>query len=56
MLALALGLGTGALIAGLVALAVAAGPVMRFTDATAAQLHDLGPYVDAVLVRQEGAR
>ena len=47
---------TGALIAGLVALTVAAGPVMRFTDATAAQLHDLGPYVDAVLVRQEGAR
>ncbi|WP_299361469.1 monovalent cation/H+ antiporter subunit D [uncultured Paracoccus sp.] len=46
----------GALIAGLVALTAGAGPVMRYTDATAGQLFDLAPYVDAVLVRQEGAR
>ena len=39
-----------------VGLTLAAGPVMRFTDATAAQLSDPAPYVEAVLVRQEGAK
>ena len=47
---------TGAMLAGVVGLTLAAGPVMRFTDATAAQLSDPAPYVEAVLVRQEGAR
>ena len=45
-----------ALIAGLVAMTVLAGPMTRFTAATAAQLTDPRPYVEAVLVRQEGAR
>ena len=47
---------TGAMLAGVVGLTLAAGPVMRFTDATAAQLSDPAPYVEAVLVRQEGAK
>ena len=47
---------TGAMLAGLAVLTLAAGPVMRFTDATAAQLSDPAPYVEAVLVRQEGAK
>lgn len=45
-----------ALIAGLVGMTLLAGPLTRFTEATAAQLMDAGPYLDAVLVRQEGAR
>lgn len=46
----------GALVAGLVLLTVAAGPVMRYTDATAAQLFDLEPYVQTLLVDQEGSK
>ena len=47
---------TGALITGMVALTVFAGPVMRYTDATARQIVDPAPYIEAVLVRQEGSR
>ena len=45
-----------ALISGLVAMTVLAGPLTRFTAATAEQLTDPRPYVEAVLIRQEGAR
>ena len=47
---------TAALVAGMVALTVMAGPVMRYADATARQLSDPMPYIDAVLVRQEGTK
>ena len=47
---------TGALIAGMVALAVFAGPVMDYAQDTARQLTDPAPYVDAVLMRQEGTK
>jgi multicomponent K+:H+ antiporter subunit D len=47
---------TGALIAGMVALAVFGGPVMDYARETARQLVDPAPYVDAVLLRQEGTR
>ena len=40
---------TGMLLAGIVAMTVFAGPVMRFADATAQQLHDSPAYIDAVL-------
>lgn len=40
---------TGALIAGLVALTVFAGPVTRWTQGTAAQLGDRAAYIEAVL-------
>ena len=46
----------GALIAGMAALTILAGPVMRFADATARQLADPQPYVQAVLVDQEGTK
>ncbi|MFO7757462.1 MAG: monovalent cation/H+ antiporter subunit D [Roseovarius sp.] len=38
-----------AMLGAIVALAVMAGPVMRYVDATAAQLHDPGSYIAAVL-------
>ncbi|WP_112873448.1 monovalent cation/H+ antiporter subunit D [Paracoccus endophyticus] len=47
---------TGALVAGMVALAVFGGPVMDYARETARQLVDPAPYVDAVLLRQEGTR
>ena len=46
----------GLLIAGLVAITLAAGPVTANLQRTADQLFDTGAYVDAVLVRQEDAR
>lgn len=45
-----------ALLAGLVALTAFAGPIITYTDATAAQLHQPGAYTEAVLVQQEGAK
>lgn len=47
---------TAALIAGMAALTVFAGPVMDYAAATARQLADPAPYVEAVLIRQEGSR
>ena len=47
---------TGGLVAGMVALAVLGGPMMRYADATARQLIDPAPYVEAVLVGQEGVK
>ena len=47
---------TGMLLAGIVAMTVFAGPVMRFADATAQQLHDSPAYIDAVLAMQEGTK
>lgn len=47
---------TGALIAGMVALTVLAGPAMRLADATAAQLHQPAAYIRAVLQNPEGTR
>jgi len=47
---------TGALVAGMVALTVLAGPMMRYAEATARQLIDPAPYVEAVLERQEGVK
>lgn len=41
----------GLLLAGLVALTVLAGPVTRFTEATAAQLFAPQAYIDTVLKR-----
>jgi len=46
----------GALVAAMVALTVLAGPMMRFAEATAAQLTDPQPYIEAVLERQEGVK
>jgi len=46
----------GALLAGIVALTIFAGPVMRFADQTAAQLHDPARYLGAVLENQEGTK
>jgi multicomponent K+:H+ antiporter subunit D len=40
---------SGLLLSGLVALTVFAGPVSAWLDETAAQVHDSGQYVDAVL-------
>ena len=45
-----------ALLAGLVALTVFAGPAMQFAEATAAQLHDPAGYLSAVLQAQEGTK
>ncbi|MTH63103.1 monovalent cation/H+ antiporter subunit D [Paracoccus shanxieyensis] len=45
-----------ALLAGLVALTVFAGPAMQFAEATAAQLHDPAGYLSAVLQGQEGTK
>lgn len=47
---------TGALVAAMVALTVLAGPMMRYADATARQLIDPAPYVEAVLTGQEGVK
>ena len=47
---------TAALVAGMVALTVFAGPVMRYAEATARQLIDPAPYVQAVLQDQEGVK
>lgn len=47
---------TAALVAGMVALTVFAGPMMRFADATARQLVDPEPYIGAVLRDQEGVK
>ena len=47
---------TAALVAGMVALTVFAGPVMRYAEATARQLIDPAPYVEAVLDRQEAVK
>ena len=47
---------TGTLLAGLVALTVFAGPVLRMTDTIADQLFSPHPYVESVLIHQEGAR
>ena len=44
------------LLAGLVALTVLAGPMTRFTTATAEQLSRPAAYVEAVLHGQEGTR
>ena len=41
------------LLAGLVLLTIFAGPMMDYTDATAAQLFDPNIYIDAVLKRAE---
>ena len=46
----------GALVAGMVLLTVLAGPVMDYAQATARQLADPMPYIEAVLVRQEGTK
>lgn len=46
----------GLLLAGIVALTVFAGPAMRFAEATAAQLHNPGAYLHAVLDMQEGTK
>ncbi|WBU56468.1 monovalent cation/H+ antiporter subunit D [Paracoccus sediminicola] len=46
----------GALLAGLVAMTVFARPALQMTDAIAEQLFDPQPYVDSVLIEQEGAR
>ncbi|MFD1794998.1 monovalent cation/H+ antiporter subunit D [Paracoccus aurantiacus] len=46
----------GLLLAGLVALTLFAGPALHMTDSIAAQLFDTAPYVESVLVEQEGAR
>ena len=43
-------------LAGLVALTVFAGPVLRMTDTIADQLFSPRPYVESVLIHQEGAR
>lgn len=48
--------GLGLLIAALVALTVGAGPVLRLTGATVAQLADRPAYVAVVLQQQEGVR
>lgn len=47
---------TAALVAGMVALTVFAGPMMRYADATARQLVDPEPYIGAVLRDQEGVK
>ena len=47
---------TTALVAGIVALTVFAGPMMRYADATARQLVDPEPYIGAVLRDQEGVK
>ncbi len=44
------------LLSGIVALTAFAGPVMRFAEATAAQLHNPDAYVSAVLEGQEGTK
>ena len=41
---------------GTVLAAVLAGPVMDYAQATARQLADPMPYIEAVLVRQEGTK
>lgn len=46
----------GALIAAMVVLTALAGPMMRFAEATAAQLSDPQRYIEAVLERQEGVK
>lgn len=48
--------GLGLLIVALVGLTVWAGPVLRLTEATVAQLTDPFAYVAAVLQRQEGVK
>src|SRR5690606_33701397 len=45
---------TGLLIAALVAMVLAAGPLARAAEATAAQLHQPSHYIDAVLRNQVG--
>ena len=47
---------TGALLAGLVLLTIFARPALNMTDAIADQLFDTAPYVNSVLIEQEGAR
>lgn len=47
---------TAVLIAGMAALTLMAGPVMSYAQATARQLSDPQPYIEAVLVRQEGTK
>lgn len=47
---------TGTLIASMVALTIFAGPMMQYADATARQLIDPAPYIEAVLERQEGVK
>ena len=46
----------GVLIAGLVAMTLAAGPLSDYLQTTADQVFDLPLYVDAVLTRQEGVK
>ncbi|WBU63695.1 monovalent cation/H+ antiporter subunit D [Paracoccus aerodenitrificans] len=46
----------GVLLAGLVALTIFARPAMMMADAVSLQLFDQAPYVESVLVNQEGAR
>ena len=46
----------GALLAGIVALTLLAGPAMRLAEAAAAQLHDPAAYLGAVLHGQEGTK
>ncbi len=46
----------GVLLAGLVALTIFAGPALRMTESIADQLFSPNPYVESVLVDQEGAR
>lgn len=45
-----------ALLTGLIALTIFAGPIITHADATAAQLHQAEAYVEAVLMQQEGAK
>ncbi|QJD16394.1 monovalent cation/H+ antiporter subunit D [Paracoccus sanguinis] len=47
---------TATLIAGMALLTVFAGPMMDYAQATARQLIDPAPYVEAVLLRQEGTK
>ena len=47
---------TAALVAGMALLTVFAGPMMDYAQATARQLIDPAPYVEAVLLRQEGTK
>ena len=53
---LIIALAVGLLLAGIVALTVFAGPVMRFAAATADQLYNPSLYLHAVLERQEGTK
>ena len=45
-----------ALLAALVVLTIAGGPISAYVNATAAQLYDLQAYPDAVLAQSRGAR